>query len=79
MGDFTDDGTTDILLGNVIDWVVQGGVYSDWNDEVGNPAAAGYGIIGTGDFNNDGNQDILLQNGNGNIIDWTLQNGHYAG
>jgi hypothetical protein len=42
-------------------------------------ATAGYGVVGTGDYNGDGTTDILLENGAGNITDWNLTNGVYSG
>ncbi len=36
-------------------------------------------MVGTGDFNGDGTTDLLLENGSGNLIDWILQNGQFAG
>jgi hypothetical protein len=37
------------------------------------------GVVGTGDFNGDGTTDLLLENDSGNLIDWIMQNGAYAG
>ena len=37
-------------------------------------------MIGTGDFNGDGRDDVLLRNANGTVIDWLGQaNGNFAG
>ena len=70
-GDFSGNGTSDILLanggGNVIDWMLQNGVYKSWNDIGG---ALGYSIVGTGDFSGNGIDDVLLENGGGNVADW---------
>jgi glycerophosphoryl diester phosphodiesterase len=38
--------------------------------------AAGWRVVGTGDFTGTGTSDVLLQNG-GTIVDWIMQNGHY--
>jgi hypothetical protein len=40
---------------------------------------AGKSARGTGNFNGDGTTDILLENGSGNVIDWIMKNGAYAG
>ena len=45
--------------------------------DVGN--AAGWKVAGTGDFNGDGTSDILFQNGSGEVVDWMLKNGTFAG
>jgi hypothetical protein len=46
------------------------------NGNVITNGAAGYIIVGTGDFNGDGTSDVLLQNG-GTVVDWIMQNGVY--
>jgi hypothetical protein len=43
---------------------------------VGN--AAGYAVIGTGDYDGSGTDDVLLKNSGGNVIDWILRNGQYS-
>jgi hypothetical protein len=79
-GDFNGDGTTDLLLengaGNLIDWIVQNGKYSGWN-EIG--GTAGYGVVGTGDYAGLTTAGVLLENASGNVIEWTLSNGQFAG
>ena len=49
-----------------------------WLNDIGNANVSGFGVVGTGDFNGDGTADILLENGNGDLIDWIMQNGAYA-
>jgi hypothetical protein len=48
-------------------------------DFAGNPAAFGFHVVGTGDFNGDGTTDILLQNGGGTLAEWNMQNGAVNG
>jgi hypothetical protein len=38
--------------------------------------AAGWTVVGTGDFNGDGTSDVLLQNG-GTVVDWIMKNGAF--
>ena len=79
-GDFNGDGTTDLLLengsGNLINWTLENGYYSSWN-EIG--YISGYSVVGVGDYNGDGTADILLQSASGNVIDWIMKNGQYSG
>jgi hypothetical protein len=81
-GDFNGDGTSDILLqssnGTLIDWIIKNGTLSSGNN-INNPAAYGYSVVGTGDFNGDGTTDLLLQNSSGNLVDWTMKNGALSG
>jgi hypothetical protein len=39
--------------------------------------AAGWNVVGTGDFTGGGTDDVLLQNG-GTVVDWIMQNGKYV-
>ena len=50
-GDFTGNGTDDVLLqngGTVVDWMMKNGVYQSGN--VLTTGAAGWKVVGTGDF-----------------------------
>ena len=76
--DFNTDSRSDILLqsgGSLIDWIMANGTFSSYNP-IGN--TAGYGVIGTGDFDGDGTTDILMQNAAGTIIDWRMRGGQYS-
>ena len=42
-------------------------------------AFVGIALIVFSDFNGDATTDVLLQNGGGSIIDWTMINGVYSG
>jgi hypothetical protein len=50
-----------------------------YGNEIGNATSAGYSVVGTGDFNGDGTTALLLQNSSGNLVDWTINNGTFAG
>ncbi len=77
-GDFNGDGRDDVLLrhdnGTVTEWLGKsnGGFSS-------NHAVASYGldvrwqVAGTGDFNGDGRDDVLLRHDNGTVTDWLGQ------
>ena len=74
-GDFNGDGRADIL------WRHDGGALSDWlanpngsfssNDANAYTAApTSWHIVGTGDFNGDGRDDILWRSDSGQVSDW---------
>ena len=77
-GDFNGDGRDDILWRNdngvIIDWLGQanGGFISNYaNSATG--VTLDWHVVGTGDFNGDGRDDVLWRNNNGVTIDWLGQ------
>jgi hypothetical protein len=55
---------------------MRNGQYASGN--VLSTAAAGWTVVGTGDYNGDGTSDVSLQNG-GTVVDWIIKNGQYSG
>jgi hypothetical protein len=77
VNNLTGGGTSDVLLrngGTVVAWIIQKGQYEKGN--ILTTAAAGWNVVGTGDFSGNGTDDVLLQNG-GTVADWIMQNGQY--
>jgi hypothetical protein len=62
--------------GTIVDWIMHNGVTQSGN--VLSTGAAGWNVVGTGDYNGDGTSDILLQNG-GTVVDWIMKNGQVTG
>jgi serralysin len=83
-GDFNGDGRTDIL------WRHDGGALTNWlgqasgglafnNDAAFNQVATSWRVVGTGDFNGDGRDDILWRHEGGALTNWLGQaNGGYV-
>lgn len=78
-GDFNKDGSPDILMQNINTgqlaiWFMDGSTYiSDTVLSQVTNYAGGWRIVGTGDFNKDGNTDILMQNINsGHLAAWFM-------
>jgi hypothetical protein len=84
-GDFNGDGRDDILWqnsnGTVTDWLGQAnGGFAGNLANAENSASAGWHVVGTGDFNGDGRDDVLWRNDNGDVTDWLGQtNGGFVG
>lgn len=83
-GDFNGDGFGDILWHNdngvLVDWVGKAG--GGFTDNAGNfliNAGASWHVVGTGDFNGDGLDDLLWRDDNGLVTDWLAQpNGSFV-
>ena len=82
IGDFNGDGRKDVLWrntdGTLADWTMNGStITSSGVLKAGGVAAkpdASWSVAGVGDFNSDGNADILWRNSNGSLAEW-LMNG----
>ena len=79
-GDFSGDGSSDILWrnanGTLIDWTMNGSAITSSQDVTLNGTAAtpdaSWSIAGIGDFNGDGRSDMLWRNAGGALMDWTM-------
>jgi len=83
-GDFNGDGRDDILwrnsTGAVTNWLgtASGGFVSNDSNALAQMASS-WAIVGTGDYNGDGRDDILWRNANGALTDWLGKaNGGFA-
>lgn len=86
VGDFNGDGRSDILWqnnsGEVTDWLGKAnGGFSGNIAHADNHIDAGWHVVGVGDYNGDGIDDVLWRNdATGNVTDWLGQtNGGFAG
>ncbi len=76
-GDFDRDGDPDLLFqhtkGNMVCWIMQNG---DWQSDVLinplNPGDPGWQVVGSGDFNRDGNRDLVFQYSDGQLAVWIM-------
>ncbi len=80
IGDFNGDGKSDLLWrntnGSLDEWTMNGSQVTASQAVTlgGNPVSpdASWSIAGIGDFNGDGNADVLWRNANGSLIEWTM-------
>ncbi len=78
MGDFNGDGRDDVLLrhdsGTITEWLGQadGGFHSNHTTATYDLASQWH-VEGTGDFNGDGREDVLLRHDNGAVTNWLGQ------
>jgi hypothetical protein len=73
--DFNGDGRSDILWrhdnGSLTDWLgTAAGGYTPNSANLLTMLATDWKVVGTGDFNGDGRDDILLRNTDGRVTDW---------
>jgi hypothetical protein len=84
-GDFNGDGRADILWrsasGEVTNWLGRtDGGFTGNIANADNHVDSNWQIVGTGDFNGDGRDDILWQSSDGTVTDWLGQaNGSFIG
>ena len=84
-GDFNGDGRDDILWrnsnGQLSDWLgTANGGFTPNDANALTTVATIWSVVGTGDFNGDGRDDILWRNSNGQLSDWLGQaNGGFVG
>ena len=75
IGDFNGDGHSDVLLvndnGSVTDWLGEpDGTFFSNHASASFTLPSGWSVAGTGDYNGDGIDDVLLRNTNGTITEW---------
>jgi hypothetical protein len=84
-GDFNGDGRADVLFqnsdGTVTDWLGRAdGSFTGNAGTFSVNIGTAWHVVGTGDFNGDGRDDVLFQNSDGTITDWLGRaDGTFAG
>jgi serralysin len=80
ISDFSGDGAADVLWrnssGELTEWAMNGPAITASSDLTCNGSVvrpdASWSVAGIGDFNGDGNKDILWRNTSGELVDWTM-------
>ena len=86
VGDFKGNGNADLLWrnsnGTLVEWTMNGSqILSSQNVFLGASAPtpdSSWNVAGLGDFNGDGNSDVLWRNNNGSLVDWTMNGSQIA-
>src|SRR5690606_5016812 len=74
--DVNGDGRSDLLFwrnGTFVHWLMNGATQVQGRSFT---APAGWSVIGSGDFNGDGRNDVVWQSSNGNVYLWLNTNGN---
>jgi len=86
-GDFDGDGDDDILWrheqGHVVTWEMEDGAFVQHHhlpvdEHNAAPIADTWQIEGTGDFDGDGDDDILWRHNEGMVVAWEMEDGQYV-
>jgi VCBS repeat protein len=80
IGDFNGDGSSDVVWrgasGELAEWQMNGSTIASSVDLTFNGAVvrpdASWSVAGVGDFNADGNSDLLWRNANGSLVEWLM-------
>jgi serralysin len=70
------------INGTFVDWAMNGSTINSSNtlsyQSVNVVLSSAWSVAGLGDFNGDGNADVLLHNTNGTFADWTMNGSQIA-
>ena len=86
IGDFNGDNKRDVLWrnatdGSLVEWNMNGSTVTQSSVVMGGAVKpdATWSVAGIGDFNSDGNSDILWRNTNGSLAEWLMNGSTISG